>query len=175
MSLYSIDKLINETRRIAAEFRRTTGTILPVSGEIARYDVSRYLDLTLCNEHNAGFDAIGKQQRQGQKVLIKSRIITDSIKSGHRLGQINPNASWDIVILALMDNTFEPYEMYQLSRDQVIDCASGNNKKNITISVAKFKAIGDLVWTSNQDIIYSDNKDISNEYYNEPVVHSEYV
>ena len=34
MTLYSIDKLIEETRRLAADFRRSTGQPLPVSGEI---------------------------------------------------------------------------------------------------------------------------------------------
>ena len=111
MSLYSIDKLINETRRLAAEFKRTTGTMLPVSGEIARYDVSKQLDLTLTEDRNCGYDAIGNNHRCGLRVLIKSRVIGDSVKSGHRIGQLNPNGNWDIVILSLMDNEFEPLEM----------------------------------------------------------------
>ena len=65
MSLYSYDKLIEETRKLAAEFRRTTGTMLPVSGEIARHDVSRHLDLELNQDHSAGFDATGKNDRDG--------------------------------------------------------------------------------------------------------------
>lgn len=71
MATYSIDKLINETRRLAAEFKRTTGTMLPVSGEIARYDVSRCLDLTLNNEPGCGYDAIGNNQREGLHVQLK--------------------------------------------------------------------------------------------------------
>jgi hypothetical protein len=147
MSLYSIEKLINETRRLAAEFRRTTGTMLPVSAEIARYDVSHHLDLTLNQEHSCGYDAIGNNKRKGLRVLIKSRVIGDFVKSGHRLGQLNPNGNWDIVILSLMDNEFEPLEMYQLSRDETAAALFSHNKKHSTISVAKFKIIGDLVWT----------------------------
>jgi len=60
MSLYLYDKLIEATRKLAAEFRRTTGTMLPVSGEIARHDVSHHLDLELNQEHSKGFDAIGQ-------------------------------------------------------------------------------------------------------------------
>ncbi|PCI06810.1 MAG: hypothetical protein COB77_05895, partial [Gammaproteobacteria bacterium] len=74
MPLYSIDKLINETRRLAAEFKNTTGTMLPVSGEIARYDVSTLLDLKL-EDNNKGYDAIGKGVRDGLRVIIKSRVI----------------------------------------------------------------------------------------------------
>jgi len=150
MSLYSLDKLINETRRLAAEFKRSTGTMLPVSGEIARYDVSTLLRLTLNEENNAGYDAIGRNQREGQRVLIKSRVIGDNVKSGHRIGQLNANGNWDIIILSLMDNDFEPMEMYQLGREKVIDALSGSKDKRCkrgAISVAKFKIIGERVWS----------------------------
>ena len=151
MSLYAIDKLINETRRLAAEFKRTTGTMLPVSGEIARYDVSHHLDLTLDSDPGSGYDAIGNNSREGLRVQIKSRVIGDAVKSGHRLGQLNPNGSWDIVILSLMDNEFEPFEMYQLSRSEIINTLKDNNK-NTSLSVAKFKIIGELVWSKEHGI-----------------------
>jgi len=153
MSLYAIDKLINETRRLAAEFKRTTGTMLPVSGEIARYDVSRCLDLTLSDDHSCGYDAIGKNLRDGLRVQIKSRVIGDAVKSGHRVGQLNPNGSWDIVILSLMNDEFEAIEMYQLSRSEIIGELSKSNKKQNTISVAKFKIISELVWTKEHGAI----------------------
>lgn len=59
MSLYTYDKLIEETRKLAAERRRTTGTMLPVSIEIVSRDVSRYLDLELDQEQSAVFDETG--------------------------------------------------------------------------------------------------------------------
>lgn len=155
MSLYSIDKLINETRRLAAEFKRTTGTMLPVSGEIARYDVSRHLDLTLNKDHSCGYDAIGNNQREGLRVQIKSRVIGDSVKTGHRIGQLNPNGNWDIVILSLMDNEFEPLEMYQLSHEEVVEALANSSEKRGkrgAISVAKFRIIGELVWTKEQGV-----------------------
>ena len=150
MSLYSIEKLINETRRLAAEFKRTTGTMLPVSGEIARYDVSHYLDLTLNNDHHCGYDAVGNNLRKGLRVQIKSRVIGDAVKSGHRLGQLNTNGNWDIVVLSLMDDNFESVEMYQATRQEIIASISESNKNRGnrgSISVAKFKIIGQLVWT----------------------------
>lgn len=152
MSLYSIDKLINETRRLAAEFKRTTGTMLPVSGEIARYDVSHHLNLTLQKGTGCSYDAIGNDQRDGLRVLIKSRVIGNAVKSGHRIGQLSTKAAWDIVILSLMDDDFEPLEMYQLNRDEVIDALAGSSNKHNAISVAKFKIIGELVWTKEHGI-----------------------
>lgn len=156
MSLYSIDRLISETRRLAAEFRRTTGKILPVSGEIARYDVSRQLDLTLCHDNNCSYDATGNNQRKGLRVQIKSRIIGDTAKPCHRIGQLNIKGDWDIVILSLMDNEFEPLEMYQASRNEILEAmsASSNNRnKRGAISIAKFKIIGQLVWTKEQGVV----------------------
>ena len=166
MSLYSIDKLINETRRLAAEFKRSTGTMLPVSGEIARYDVSRQLDLTLNDNHNCGYDAIGNKQREGLRVQIKSRVIGDSVKSGHRIGQLNPNGKWDIIILSLMNNEFEPLEMYQLDHEEVAKAIANSSEKRGkrgAISVAKFRIIGELVWTKEHGV-----EDLShyNETYN---------
>ena len=150
MSLYSYDKLIEETRKLAAEFRRTTGTMLPVSGEIARHDVSRHLDLELNQDHSAGFDAIGRNEREGLRIQIKSRVVGDSVKPGHRIGQLNTDGDWDLVILSLMDDEFEPLEMYQASREEIIDAVQDANtqrKKRGALSVAKFKIIGKLVWT----------------------------
>ncbi|HUT41486.1 MAG TPA: hypothetical protein VM011_09110, partial [Gammaproteobacteria bacterium] len=66
--VYSIDKLISETRRLAAEYRRSTGQALPVSAEIARHDAARLLGLTLCEPGTAGVDAIGTGNREGQRV-----------------------------------------------------------------------------------------------------------
>lgn len=166
MSLYSIDKLINETRRLAAEFKRTTGTMLPVSGEIARYDVAHQLDLRLNEDRNCGYDAIGNKQREGLRVQIKSRVIGDSVKSGHRIGQLNPNGKWDIIILSLMNNEFEPLEMYQLDHEEVAEALANSSEKRGkrgAISVAKFRIIGELVWTKEHGV-----EDFShyNETYN---------
>jgi len=150
MPAYSIDKLIEETRKLAAEFRRTTGTMLPVSGEIARYDVSHHLGLELNESRIDGVDAIGTNEREGLRIQIKSRVIGDTIKPGHRIGQLNPEGSWDLIILSLMDNDYEALEMYQASREEIMAAMSkpGSKRgKRGAISVAKFKIIGQLVWT----------------------------
>lgn len=155
MSLYSIDKLIDETRRLAAEFRRTTGTMLPVSGEIARHDVSRHLNLTVTQDNSCGYDAIGNDQWEGLRILIKSRVVGDTVKSSHRLGQLNTNGDWDLVALSLMDNEFEPLEIYMARREDILDAmakTSDNRNKRGAISVSKFRMIGELVWTREHGI-----------------------
>ena len=149
MAVYSIDKLIEETRRLAAEFRRTTGTMLPVSGEIARYDVSHMLELKLNAEQNTGYDAIGTGAREGLKVQIKGRVVGDTVKPSHRVGQFRTEADWDLLIVSLMDDDFKAMEMYQATRDEIIDALNPDSKRNKrgAISIAKFKIISELVWT----------------------------
>ena len=151
MAVYSYDKLISETRRLASEFRRSTGQSLPVSGEIARYDAARLLDLTLCEPRNGGVDAIGNGQRDGSRIQVKARVETREKKSGARLGQLNPDGGWDAVVLVLMDDDYEPTEIYEAEREVVMAALAANvNTKRArrgALSIAKFKNIGDLVWT----------------------------
>ena len=149
MSPYSVDKIIAETRRLAAEFRRATGQSLPVSAEIARYDVARLLDLELQEQRRNGVDAIGRGERQGLKVQIKGRVITDE-KGGQRIGQLNREGDWDLVLLSLMDADYEPYEIYQATREEileVLDRTSSRRARRGAMSVARFRIIGRLVWS----------------------------
>lgn len=149
MTVYSIDKLITETRRLAAEFRRSTGQTLPVSGEIARYDAARILGLTLCEHRTGGIDAIGNGDREGQRIQVKSRVITRDKKSGARIGQLNPSGDWDTVLLVIMDQDYEPCEIYEATREEVQEAISDSSSRNSrgALSVAKFKIISWLVWT----------------------------
>ncbi len=153
MTLYSIDSLIEETRRLAAEFRRTTGTMLPVSGEIARYDVCQKLNLLPNECRSDGYDATGLEgERKGLKIQIKSRVVGDRVKSGHRIGQLNLEKDWDRLILSLMNHDFEPTEMYELGRDQltaIIQDKSRQSKRGM-ISVARFRAVGKKVWSCEE-------------------------
>ena len=149
MTIYSIDKLITETRRLAAEFRRSTGQALPVSGEIARYDAARILGLTLCEQRAGGIDAIGNGDREGQRIQVKSRVIAQDKKSGARIGQLNPDGDWDTILLVIMDQDYEPCEIYEATREEVQEAMSSSSRRSSrgALSVAKFKIISWLVWT----------------------------
>lgn len=153
MSVYSVDKLISEARRIAAEYRRVTGkTLGGVSGEIAENDAARLLDLELCREKPGGYDAIGRNRREGKRIQIKGRAIFDESKSGQRIGQIKADQEWDSIMLVLMDENFEPFEIYEADRDVVMqESAAGKRSKRGAMSVAKFRNIAELVWLRGQD------------------------
>ncbi len=151
-SIYSLEKLISETRRIARDYKRATGKPLGgVSAEIALFDACHHLDLEPVPAGTpGGHDAVGRGRREGLKVLIKGRTIFDESKSGQRIGQLKMDADWDIVVLVLMDENFEPFEMYEADREEIEEANAGSQSKRArrgAMSVAKFKAIGRLVWT----------------------------
>ncbi len=155
MGVYSVDKLITEARRLAAEFRRTTGKPLPgVSGEIAEHDAARLLDLELCKERPGGYDAIGRGSREGDRVQIKGRVIFGEEKSGQRIGQLKLDKDWDSVVLVIMDEDYEAVEIFEASREEVEDAmnesASSSRKKRGAMTVARFKIISRLAWTRGE-------------------------
>lgn len=153
MSVFSVDKLISEARRIAADYRKATGkTLGGVSGEIAENDAARLLDLELVNDSTLGYNAIGKGEREGKKIQIKGRAIFDESKSGQRIGQLKVNQEWDAVVLVIMNDDFEPVEIYEASRESLAESLDekSNRSKRGAMSVARFKHLANLVWTNDE-------------------------
>jgi len=155
LSVFSVDKLISEARRIAADYRRATGkTLGGVSGEIAENDAARLLNLELCKDKTGGYDAVGKGKREGKKIQIKGRAIFDEKKSNQRIGQLKIEQNWDSVVLVLMNEDFEPVEIYEAERKDIMESveeqAGSNRAKRGAMSVARFKHLSNLVWTAEQ-------------------------
>ncbi|MFV2059539.1 MAG: hypothetical protein ACC653_02580 [Gammaproteobacteria bacterium] len=157
MSIYSVDRLMSEARKIAADYRRATGKSLGIGNEIAKNDACNLLNLEPINDNTSSFDAIGKGERDGLKALIKGRAIFDQKKSGARIGQLKIDQEWDILVLVLMNEDFDAFEIYEISRDEVladIDKAGQSNRsKRGAMSIARFKIISHLVWSEEQGII----------------------
>ena len=157
MSLYSVDKLISEARRIAAEYRRATGKPLGISAEIAAHDACAFLDLE-AQEDTVGYDAVGLQGvRKDYRFQIKGRAIFDEKKGGQRLGQIKIEQDWDKILLVLMDEEFETTEIYEASRNDILKdievSGTSSRKKRGAMSVARFKRIAHLVWNKEEGLI----------------------
>lgn len=158
MSLYSVDKLISEARRIAAEYRRTTGKPLGISAEIARHDACTYLDLEP-DEDAVGYDALGlSEERKDVRFQIKGRAIFDEKKGGQRLGQIKIDQNWDKILLVLMDEDFETTDIYEASKEDMLNDIdetddNRNRKKRGAMSVARFKRLAQLVWSREEGLI----------------------
>ncbi len=155
MGVYSADKLIGEARRLAAEYRRVMGKPLPgISNEIAEHDVMRLLGLKPKTEDAGGYDVIDPA-RDNKRIQIKSRTIFDESKSGQRIGQLKIDQPWDSVLLVLMDDEYEPYEIYEAEREDIIEYVgkvSSSRAKRGPMSVARFKIISRLVWTREDGV-----------------------
>ena len=98
----------------------------------------------------SGFDAIGTGTREGKKIQIKGRAIFDDSKGGHRIGQMKTEQDWDSVMLVIMDDNLEPVEIYEAERTDILQALEEHNNKRSkrgAMSVAKFKNIGQLVWS----------------------------
>lgn len=152
MDVYSLDKLIGEARRLATEYRRATGKSLGLTGEIARHDAARLLGLELVPAgEGIGYDALGRGRWEGQRVQVKGRAMFDEGKPGQRIGQVKAEQEWDLLMLVLLDDRFEPYEIHEAPRAAVLEVveASRDSRRSRRgpLSVARFKAIGQLVWT----------------------------
>lgn len=148
---------MSQARKIAADYRRATGKSLGIGNEIAKNDACNYLNLQPINDNASSFDAVGKGQREGLKILIKGRAIFDKKKSGTRIGQLKVDQEWDLLVLVLMNEDFDAYEIYEISRVQVIaeidSAAQSNRSKRGAMSISRFKRISQLVWSKNQGYI----------------------
>ncbi|MDX1519754.1 MAG: hypothetical protein R3318_06485, partial [Gammaproteobacteria bacterium] len=70
MPVYSIDKLTDEARRLALEYREATGKTLPVTAEIAVNDAIRLLKLTPNDSGTAGYDALLNMDGRDLRVQV---------------------------------------------------------------------------------------------------------
>ena len=154
MSLYDIEKLIEQTRKLCVQWYaqgKTTG----MTGEIAAFDAARFLDLELCEDKTVGYTAVGKGSRQDKKILIKGRAIFKDQKSRQRLGQLNMDVDWDLLVLVILDEQFEAQEIYEITRQKVEKAL--DEQKNLSrkgsMTVAKFKVLSELVWNRDQGTV----------------------
>jgi hypothetical protein len=156
VGLYQVDKLMGEARRLAREYRLAMGKPLAgISAELAVHDAIRLMDLEAAPKGVGGYDAVGRGKREGKRIQIKGRAIFDETKGGQRIGQLKTEQEWDSVMLVLMDENYEPVEIYEAERDDVLEAAdktSNNRSKRGAVSVAKFKIIARLVWTREKGV-----------------------
>jgi hypothetical protein len=156
MNLYSIDKLMSEARRLAADYRRATGKTLPITGEIAIHDAIRYLNLEPAEEGIVGYDALRREGNGVKRFQVKGRAIFDETKSGHRLGQLKVEQPWDAVLLVLMDEAYETSEIYEANRTEILevlnDAGESRRANRGAMSVARFKIVGRLVWSQERGL-----------------------
>lgn len=150
MSTYDFSTLMAQTRNLAARYREATGQSLPVTIELARFDAISILGLK--EIPGAESEAIREAEGEEQLIQIKGRVIFPGGKSRQRVGQLNLKAAWDYTVLVIYNPEYLPVAIYQLSRarvEQESEDLSANKRGSMT--VAKFKAIGELLWEAEAD------------------------
>jgi len=154
-NIYSVDKLIEQARQLAADYKRMTDKPLPgVSNEIAEHDAAKLIGLELCKDRSAGFDAKRIAATGPQRIQIKARTIFNDNYRGQRLGQLKLDKEWDSVVLVLMNDDYLPVEIFEATRHDIFDNLNDNSgrMKRGAMSVAKFRNIATLVWTQEEGL-----------------------
>lgn len=140
-NLYQHGLLIDQTRKLAADYRASTGKTLPVGPEIALYDAATTLGLFEPEAPMQGVDLVSETQEF--RFQLKSRALFGGAKSAPRLGSINKNGDWTHVLLVLLNEAYETTHLYALDKSTALSELS--RSKN-PMTVAKFKVLGDCLW-----------------------------
>ena len=142
--------MLADTKRLAQEYRSLTGKPLGVTGEVAEFEAARILGLELTPARTAGYDAIERVNGTTRTLQIKGRYLLPDCKPGQRLGSIRPEKEWDAVLVVLLDENFDAFEIHEADREAVLAvlAAPGSRARNDrgAIGVRKFKSIGRLRW-----------------------------
>jgi hypothetical protein len=166
VSVYDVNTLFSQARKLAADYLKTMSKPLPgMSNEIALNDAAQILSLELSGDASLAYDAVGcGSENEGKKVQIKGRLVTDEDKSNQRIGQVSPDKEWDSVVLVLLNTEYEPFEIYEAERAEMIENmaeTSSSKKKRGAMSVSRFKKFAALVWSSDKQS-EAQQSDVSN-------------
>ena len=163
--LYHLDELMSQTRKLAAQYRLQTGQILPISNELAKYDAQKILNLFPAPEHSSlkGVDCILPGTLLAFQ--IKARVIF-KVNAPHRVGQLNLLGDWSHTLLVIYDDNYEPDEIYALEKNTLLHLMQDHSKtvsskKKGMISVGKFKALGQFIWSVEKGVIMPVNEFVS--------------
>ena len=149
IDLQTLGRVIREAKKIAERYRRLTGKPLGITGEIGEFAAADLLNLMLTQARQPGYDAISQD---GHKIQIKTRCVLTNSKKSQRIGTIKLNYKWHKVVLVLVDEHYEPLEIYQASRKvielQLTKLGSKARNQRGQLSISSFKRIaGAPIWS----------------------------
>ncbi len=154
LASYDVAALMAQTRKLAADYRKQTGQALPVTEELARFDAISLLNLIKCDDLE-GVDALSLEKdhaKDSPKYLIKGRVIFKAGKARQKLGKLSLHGQWNTLLMVIYDGEYSPSQIYSIER-AVIESELANlaSDKRGSMTVAKYKAIGQLVWQNEED------------------------
>ena len=150
VSTARLSPVISKAKRLAKEYHALTGRPLGITGEVAEFEAARALRLKLSPARTAGYDAFRIVRGRKLKYQIKGRVILPHSLPGQRVGGIKLDHSWHRVVLVILDQDFEPLEMYETTRRRIEDALKkpGSKARNErgALAVSAFKRISHRVW-----------------------------
>ncbi|HJW24583.1 MAG TPA: hypothetical protein VJ576_06765 [Rhodocyclaceae bacterium] len=142
--------ILQQAKVLARRYRVLTGKPLGVTGEVAEYEAARLLGLNLAPARTPGYDATENVEGRIRKLQIKGRCVLPGTRAGQRIGSIDVEKEFDAVLLVLLDENLDAYEIVEAPRDAVLQALSvpGSTARNErgALAVAKFRSIGQLRW-----------------------------
>lgn len=143
-------QILAEAKRLAREYRELTDRPLGVTAEVAEFEAARLLGLELALVRQPGFDALEEVDGQPRRLQIKGRCLPSSAKDG-TIGAIKRNATWDAILVVLLDPQLEAVAIFEADRQQVLAAldAPGSKARNErgALRISKIKSIGRLRWS----------------------------
>lgn len=143
-------EVLRQAKLLAQRYRALTGKPLGITGEVAEYEAARVLGVRLTPARQAGYDAVEMVEGVERHLQIKGRCLLARSKKGQQLGSIDIDKDWDAVLMVLVDENFDAYEIHEAERGAVIAAINlpGSKARNErrALAVSKFKAIGRLRW-----------------------------
>ena len=152
VDIIALKEVIQEATNLAKQYRRLTGKPLGITGEVGEFLAAQLLGFELTDARQAGYDAIAGD---GRRVQIKARCILPDSSPGQRVGGIKLDHEWDTVALILMNGDFEPIAVYEADRvdieRELLRPGSRARNERGALGITKFKSIGRLAWSREQD------------------------
>ena len=145
-----IESILKEAKYIAKKYKMLTGKPLGITGEVAEFAAAQLLGFELAEVRQSGYDATKKEDGKTVKIQIKGRSVPPKVNPSARIGSVNLNKEWDVVVLVLLDEDLEPMEIYEADRDSITKALlkPGSKARNERgqLGISKFKSISTKIW-----------------------------
>lgn len=147
-------EILSEVKLLAAEYYAATEKPLGVTGEVAEYEAADKLRLELAPARTPGYDAIRNVGGSVERIQVKGRRITEDKRIGsQRLSKTKLDDSFDYLLLVLLDEKFNAFEIWEAPYEAVHKClcepgSKARNERH-SLSISKFKTIAEKVWSAS--------------------------
>ncbi len=98
-----LDSILKDAKKVAKRYKKLTGKPLGITGEMAEFTAAKLLKLDLAEARQSGYDATKFHKGNKIKIQIKGRCLPKKPNPGTRIGCIQLDKEWDVVVLVLLD------------------------------------------------------------------------